>query len=153
MIKHELSSKLIDQHRNLKEILENAIDLWHSSSGKIPHEIHGLLASFRKKLAEHLFLEGITFYKDYINSKIVRGKDVMDIYDFIGEMDGIEEALNSFLKKYPSATHIKDDFENFGSDLKSNLSKLSIRIEKEETEISDMYLLDPKDAILAKSIF
>jgi regulator of sigma D len=126
-------SQMIDQHRNLKKVISNVVEL--SKEDNKEGEILQGLNEFKALIVKHLKLENEGFYDELIKQMEKGGQDITKTKTFIDEMKEIEKAVIAFLEDYSSEEKIKSNLEKFQKDIESVVSVLTLRIESEEAGV------------------
>jgi len=133
----DLISTLKAQHRSLKAELALALsNLESGEEDKIPSN----LAKFKNDLEEHLKLENVEFYPDYLNKKAKRRESLTSTKEFIYQMEVIGKAVMSFIDKYTIPGAIDAHLLDFTDELSKITQALNVRIETEEEGVFDIYL-------------
>ncbi|QQS60959.1 MAG: hypothetical protein IPN70_03655 [Candidatus Moraniibacteriota bacterium] len=99
------------------------------------------LNTFKKNLVAHLKLEDEKFYPDYFNTKEENERAVEMGKQLIEEMNNIAKDVLNFLDTYTSVDSIRNAKEDFRKEFLGIMSTLNMRIETEEEDLYDMYLL------------
>jgi hemerythrin-like domain-containing protein len=136
----ELITLLREQHRTLGIELTNALEAAKDATALRDEEIVAYLNTFRNDLTEHLKIENVVFYPDYLNKKSKIKENVAYAQELIKQMDEIAVAVLAFLDTYNSVTSIERARAKFISELATIMDTLRVRIETED-EIFDLYLL------------
>lgn len=129
---NNIVSRMVEQHRELGKIAENAMAL--KTIDDIP-AIKKELDSFVSVFVKHLEMENEDFYIDLLKQMQLKGHDVKKTQQFIDEMEAIEKVVVIFLDKYKTIENIEKNFEEFKQELVDMVNMLMLRMESEETGV------------------
>lgn len=137
----ELIAILIAQHHGLRNDLNLVVDELNSETALNGSVVVSNLAKFKIDLLEHLKLEDVEFYPDYLSKKEINGEDTASTKEFIRMMQDIVKAVMAFLDKYSDSEVIENSRSVFDNELHNIIDILNARIETEEEGVYNMYLV------------